>query len=144
MSPKQKSFGCNCRVINEFPLNGECQTPSLIYIADVVNDSSDEKKIYFGLADTTFKKRYRNHIRNFKHEKYENSTELAKYIWQLKRDNNSFSVEWTIITKVCGSPNQLLCKLCLTEKLSIINFVNDGNMLNKRSEVLQMFYNFYF
>ena len=101
----------------------------------MVNDSNDEEKFYFRLAGTIFKKRYRNH-RDFKHEKYENSTALAKYIWQLKRDNISFSVKWTIITKVYGSPNPLLCKLCLTEKLWIINFMNDGNMLNKRSELL--------
>ena len=44
----------------------------------MVNDSNDEEKIYFGLADTTFKEKYRNHIRDFKHEKYENSTKLAK------------------------------------------------------------------
>ena len=78
--PKQKPFGCNCRVKNEWPLNDECQIPSVLYRADVINDSNDEEKIYFGLADTTFKERYRNHIRDFKHEKYENSTELAKYI----------------------------------------------------------------
>ena len=52
-----------------------------------------KKKFYFGLADTTFKEMYRNHIRDFKHEKNENSTELAKYIWQLKRNNISFSVK---------------------------------------------------
>ena len=94
------------------------------------------KKNYFGLADTTFKERYRNQIRDFKHEKQENSTALTKYTWQLKRDNISFSVKWLIITKVYGSPNPLLCKLLLTEKLWIINFMNDGNMLNKRSELL--------
>ena len=137
LPPKQKSFGCNCRVKNECPLNGECQTPSVIYRADVDNDCNDEEKFYFGLADTTFKERYRNYIRGFKYETYENSTELAKYIWQLKRDNISFSVKSTIITKVYGSPNSLLCKLCLTEKLCIINFINDGNMLNKRSEVFK-------
>ena len=135
LSPKQKSFGCNCRVKNECPLNGECQTPSVIYRADVINDSNDEETFYFGLAGTTFKERYRNHIGDFKHEKYENSTELAKHIWQLKRDDISFSVKWTIFAKVYGSPNPLFCKLCLTEKLSFINFINDGNMLNKRSEL---------
>ena len=135
LSRKQQSFGCNCRVKNECPFNGECQTSSVIYKADVVNDSNDEK-FYFRLADTTFKERYRNHIRDFKYEKYENSTELAKYIWQLKRDNISFSVKWTVITKVYGSPNPLLCKLCLTEKLWIINSINDGNMLNKKSELI--------
>ena len=136
LSTKQKSFGCNCRVKNKCPLNGECPTPSVIHTANVINDSNDEGKFYFGLAATTFKERYRNHIRDFKHEKYENSTELAKYIWQLKRDNISFSVKWTVITKVYGSPNPLLCKLCLKEKLSIINFINEGNMLNKRLELL--------
>ena len=101
----------------------------------MIKNSSDEGKFYFGWANTTFKERYKNHIRDFKHEKYENSTELAKYIWQLKRDNTSFSVKWTIITKEYGSPNPLLCKLSLTEKLSFINFINDGNMLNKRLEL---------
>ena len=107
LPPKQKSFGCNCRVKNEFPLNGECQTPSYRETADVIYDSNDEEKFYFGLADTTFKERYRNYIRDFNHEKYESSTELAKYIWQLKRDNIRFSVKWTVITKVYGSPNPL-------------------------------------
>ena len=111
-------------------------SPSVIYSADVINDSNVEEKFYFGLADTTFKERYKNHIRDFKQDKYENSTELAKYIWQLKRDQISFSVKWAIITKVYGSPNPLLSNLCLTEKLSIINFINDKTMLNKRSELL--------
>ena len=97
----------------------------------MINDSNDKENFYFGLADTTFKERYRNHIRDFKHEKYENRTELAKYIWRLKRDNISFSVKWTVITNVYGSPNPLLSKLCLTEKLSIINFINAENMLKK-------------
>ena len=135
--PKQQSFWCNCRVKHKCPLNGECQTPSVIYRTDVVNDSNDKERFYFGLADTTFKERCRNHIRDFKHGKYENSTELAKYIWQLKRDNISFSVKWTIIAKVYGSPNLFLCKLCLTEKLWIIDFINDGTMLNKKSELLK-------
>ena len=110
------------KVKNEFPLNDECQTLSVIIRADMVNDSNDEEKFYFRLADTTFKERYRNCIRNFKYEKYENSTELAKYIWQLKCDDISFSVKWTIMTKVYGSLDPLLCKLCLKEKVWIINF----------------------
>ena len=55
------------------------------------NDKNSEKRFYFGLADTPFKERYRSHTREFKHEKYENCTELAKYIWQLKRSNINFS-----------------------------------------------------
>ena len=85
----------------------------------------DEEKFYFGLADTMFKEKYNNHNGDFKHEKYENSTELAKYIWHVKPDKISFSVKWTIITKVDGSPNPFMCKLCLTERLWIINSIND-------------------
>ena len=40
------------------------------------------------------------------------------------------------MTKVYGSPNPLFRKLYLTEKLWIINFVNDENMLNKKSELI--------
>ena len=54
--PKQKSFGCNCRAKNECPLNGECQTPSVTYRADVINNSNDQEKFYFGLDDTTLTK----------------------------------------------------------------------------------------
>ena len=69
LSPKQQSFGCNCRVKNESPVNGECQTPLVIYRADMINNSNDEEKFYFRLTDTTFNERYSNHTRNFKHER---------------------------------------------------------------------------
>ena len=74
------------------PLNGECLTPKIIYRAEVSNDKNSEKKFYFGLVDTLFKERYRNHTRDIKHEKYENCTKLAKYIWQ-KHSNSDFSIK---------------------------------------------------
>ena len=43
LSQKQRSFGFNFRVKNECPVNGKCQPPSVIYRADVVNDSNDEE-----------------------------------------------------------------------------------------------------
>ena len=36
--------------------------------------------------------------------------------------------------RVYGSANSLLGMLCLTEKLWIINFIYDDNMLNKKPE----------
>ena len=136
LSPKQQSFGCNYRIKNECPLNCECQAPSVIHRADVVNNWNYEEKFYLGLPDITIKERYRNHIRDFKQGTYQNSTELGKYIQQLKHDNISFPIKWKIITNMYGSPNLLLCKLCLTENLWIINFINDGNMFNKKSELI--------
>ena len=67
LSPTQQSFGSNCWVKSEWPLNGECQTLSVIFRADVVSDSNDKEKFYFGLADTAFKESHRNHIGYLKH-----------------------------------------------------------------------------
>ena len=47
---------------NTCPLQNQCQTPNLVYQADVENEVSDEKKkIYFWLAATTFKEQSGNH-----------------------------------------------------------------------------------
>ena len=58
LNPNTKSFGCNCRIKENCPLNGECLTPRIIYRATVTNESSSEKRKYNGLADTPFKERY--------------------------------------------------------------------------------------
>ena len=60
--------------------NGEYHTPKVTNIADASNDANSDKKFYFDLADTPFKKRYRNHTKPFKHESYENRPEFPKYI----------------------------------------------------------------
>ena len=58
----------------QLALGGECLTPKIIYRAGISNDANNNKKFYFSLADTPFKEKYRNHARDFKHEKFENST----------------------------------------------------------------------
>ena len=52
-------------------------------------------KKYISLADATFKERHSNRKRAFKHQKYHNCTELAKYVWELKAGN----IEWEILIK---------------------------------------------
>ena len=57
--------------------------------ANVSNKPKDECKRYLGASETPFKEgfskeRFNNHTRGFKHKKYENCTELSKYIWSLK------------------------------------------------------------
>ena len=86
LGPKAKEYGCNCRNKESFPLHNQGLTPKIIYEATVVKNSDNEKRVYFGVSDTTFKGRYRNHTRDFKHERYSKCTELSKYIWQLKRN----------------------------------------------------------
>ena len=136
LNPKQRSFGCNCRKKDSCPLNGECLTPKVIYRADVTNEANNDQKFYFGLAETTFKERYNNHKRDVKHIKYQYNTELTKYIWNLKNNSIQYNIHWKVVDKVYGNANLTMCKLCLTEKLWIINHINDNNMLNKKSELI--------
>ena len=124
-----KSYGFNCRVKGNCPLNNECNTPKIIYRADVSNDENSNKKFYCGLADTPFKERYRNNTKNFKHEKYENCLQLAKHIWQYNRSNIRFSIKYSIASKVSGNASSIVCPLCITEKLWIIKCLNNKDLL---------------
>ena len=136
VNPRTTSFGCNCWKKESCPLNGECLTSQLVYRATVTNAVNEDMKKYIGLADITFKERDSNHKRDFKHQKYHNYTELAKYVWELKEKNIAPIIKWKILSKVYGNPKQNICILCLTEKLWIINFIHDNNYLNKKSELI--------
>ena len=58
---KAKEYGYNYRNIESCPLQNRSLTPKVIYEATVVNASDDEKRVYFGASDTTFKDPYRKH-----------------------------------------------------------------------------------
>ena len=72
----------------------------------------------------------------FRHEKYENETELSKFVWSLQRKGLPFSIKWRIAQKArsyrCGSKR---CDLCLAEKVAIARCKHPG-MLNKRTELI--------
>ena len=94
-------------------------TPKIVYGADVRNNTNDEKKFYLGVSETPFKERFRNHKKEFAHKKYRNSTELSKYIWQLKDANITPIVTWKVVAKVFSDTKINFCKLCLTEKVKM-------------------------
>ena len=83
--------------------------------------------------------RHSNHIRYFKHVKYQHATKLAKHIWQLNKNNFCYSIKWSIALKVYGQANSLSCKLCLMEKYWIIKSIDNPNLLNKKSELISKF-----
>ena len=92
-------YGCNCRSKENCPLQNECLTPKMVYQADVKNLANDGKKFYLGVTEIPFKERFGNHMRDFKHPKYRNSTELSKYVWELKDAHISPVIEWSIVAK---------------------------------------------
>ena len=132
-------YGCNCRKKENYPLDNKCLTPNIIYEAQITNNTNDEHKKYLGAAETSFKERYSNHTRDFKHKKYMKYTELSKYIWSLKNQDVTHIVKWSIVEKVNSKVSLNYCKLCLTEKFSIIKSLDDYNLLNKRSELFSKY-----
>ena len=75
LQPKITKSGCICRVKNTCPPQNQCQTPNSLYRADVENEASDEKKIYFGLSATTFKERFENDKKYFNYKQHSKNTE---------------------------------------------------------------------
>ncbi len=124
---------CNCRVKKDCPLTGECLVKSVVYKATISHNNTES--VYFGLAGGTFKERYRNHTKSFRHERYEKETELSKYVWSLKRRNIEYNLHWDIVKK-CNTIMRKsgICNLCLEEKLAIL--CNKQNSINRRSELI--------
>ena len=134
--PKISKFGCDCRSKTDCPLDNKCLTPKIVYQADVRNNTNDEKKFCLGVSEIPLKEHFRNHKKEFTHKKYRKSTELSKYIWQLKDANIAPIVIWKVVAKVFSNTKINFCKLCLSEKVFIINALNDIQLLNKKSDLI--------
>ena len=135
-NPNTKNeLNCNCS--KECPIDGKCRTIDSIYKCIVTTDNKEDK-VYIGLAGGTWKRRYANHVKSFKHETYEKETSLSQYIWKLKRENvNNPVLNWSILgTAPLYSNISKKCQLCLQEKLRIITYENTKELLNKRSELI--------
>jgi len=127
---------CNCRRPSECPLNGECLTSEVVYQATVETDDGEAPRTYIGASGTALKQRLANHQTSFKHETKENSTELSKHVWRLKRAGKRYSIRWKVLKKARAYSNtSRRCNLCLTEKLAILE-ADRAQLLNKRSELV--------
>ena len=127
---------CNCRMKQDCPVENKCLSNNIIYKAEVTNNLNQEEKFYIGLTANSFKDRLNKHKTSFKHRRYENQTELSKYIWKLKDENKVPTIKWSILKKTGGSVSKRYCKLCLMEKLFIIKSIDNVNILNRRKKLI--------
>ena len=65
-----------------------------------------------------------------------NKTELSKYVWSLKIENKTPTNNWKIMKTIYSKATSEFCKLCLMEKLYILNALGDERCLNKRTEFI--------
>ena len=97
---KTQTYGCNCRTKESCPLQNQCLKPSIIYRANVENDTNSDTKFYFRLTETPFKELFGNYTRDFKHKTYSKSIEQSKYIGNLKETGINPIVTWSIVEKI--------------------------------------------
>ena len=97
--------------------------------------AGEVSKYYFGTA-TNFKLRYNNHKSSFRPTGKSNSTELSKYIHQLRDQNEEYKIAWSIAAEARPYSGGRRCDLCLMEKLMIIQHKDTNTLLNKRTELL--------
>ncbi len=126
---------CNCKDSKVCPLNGSCLESTVVYEA-TLDTNTAQSYTYIGLTEGTFKSRFYGHSNSFRHENQENSTELSKKVWELKRNGTSHNISWRIRDKTQpykeGAPG---CNLCTTEKYHILTS-QAKNLLNTRKELI--------
>ena len=134
LKPKIESYDYNCRARDSCPMENQCLTPQIVYRTDVSYKKDNETNFFYGLPETSFKKRYGNQKRSFIREQHKNDTELSKYIWDLKSTYKVPTFKWCIVRKILVKEKSDFCKLCLTENYFILNNRGDKKLLNKKSE----------
>ena len=117
-------------------MDKKCLSGYLVYNALVDGLDTNKTKHYHGTCEKNFKERYNNNRASFRNKNKEKSTELLKYIWELKDNNIQHNLKWRIASKahpyVCGSRKY---NLYLTEKLTIIK-ADPEPLLNTRDELV--------
>ena len=133
--PEAEIKMCNCRHPGECPMNGKCLVRNVIYKGDVNNQTDNQSNAYVGLTSMAFKDRYVLHNQGIRHRNHANSCELTKHVWTLKDSNKEFSIGWNILEHVKGRFVGGECKLCITEKLHILEHQNQLGLLNSNSDM---------
>ena len=132
---KEDTKSCNCKKY-ECPLKNEkssCRTKGVVYEATIETDA--EKRHYVGLTANEFKERWYRHEHDFRKREKCESTELSKYVWQLKNNNIAYNIKWKILKKVAELKNgSRMCRLCTMEAAIIMK--NRAGQLNKRTEIM--------
>ena len=122
---------------HQCPLSEKCLTNNVLYEASITpNEENPKTKIYYGLSETAFKLRYANQKETLNNKKYQTDTELSFEYWNFISANKTSNISWESFgTQKPYNQNSKRCPPCFNEMLAIA-LHKDGNILNKRSEVI--------
>ena len=77
---KEESSSCNCRQKNDCPMDGKCRTMNTIYKC-MASVPTKPDTSFIGLSEDEWKKRYYNHGKSFRNQRYQSETMLSSYVW---------------------------------------------------------------
>ena len=113
-----------------------CLVSNIVYDGEVVNLTDSKSRPYVGLTSDPLKERLGVHNQGINHRAYSSKCELTKHVWALKDGNKAFKVKWNIRERVKGRLIGGECRLCVTEKLHIIEHPEYGaELLNSNSDI---------
>ena len=135
MTPRADSQGgCNCRKIEDCPVEGQCLKEGVVYQATVEQESG-QTETYIGMNANSFKTRWRNHTASVRNKNLCNSTVLAKHVWEIKERGEGYSLSWKIVARASAYNHVTsTCRLCLRENFFIV-FKPEMSSLNSRNEI---------
>ena len=89
---------CNCRNKKYCPLGGKYLSLNIAYLGKVTSTQPNyNEKVYFQVAEKSFKDRFYNHTKSFTHEDYSNEKERRKNTWEIKTNYFIPKVTWSIV-----------------------------------------------
>ena len=135
-SKEEEVKNCNCQGgLASCPVEGRCREKGVMYKA-VISAQGEEDKQYIGATATEFKKRWANHKKSMRLERYRHETTLSSKYWEMKEKGLVPQVRWEIVRKARPyTPTTGRCGLCSTEKAAII-LADREVTLNSRNEVM--------
>ena len=110
-------------------MEGNCQVNNVVYKYDVTRKLP--KKMYLGLAEGEWKSRFYNRKLSFKHKRYSNK----------KISSETPILKWSVLR--CVETHSNISKgsiMCFYEKLKIVTYQNQRELLNKRSQLICTFH----
>ena len=97
--------------------------------------SPESRKIYFGLTEGKWKKKYYNH-KSFNNKRYSHGTTLWSYLWHLKETLDvTPNLKRSVVR--CATPHSNIskkCPFCFYEELVINTYPRQYELLKNRSE----------
>ena len=107
-----------------------------IYQCNLKENTTSDKVSYNGLTENAFKNCFYKHHNSFKYESKENSTELFKHFWEMKRKGVEKPImHGSVIDHVKSYQIRTKrCNLCLAEKYHILT--SPLNLINTRTNLV--------